>query len=239
MDRGHNGFCGCRTDSRSVVFCLRCKRPGPCPRRLRMARERDMMRKIIREPNGSGIFEPGQDLVVAGAIGKRGVGLALRERKAELSARFSEEFLQTVREQTEEKLDLTPELLARCGATEWEYVGEGGVLAALWILSGAYMRGISFSLTKIPVRQEMIEVCELFDMNPYRLDSGECVLAAADNGGDLVSALSERGIMAAVIGKAEKGIARKITGNGGTGYLERPRLYEREDPNEGKDSGDH
>ena len=29
------------------------------------------MRKIEREPNGAGIFRPGQDLVVAGTVGKR------------------------------------------------------------------------------------------------------------------------------------------------------------------------
>lgn len=48
---------------------------------------------------------------------------------------------------------------------------EGGILAALWNISGAYEQGISFSLLKIPVSQEIIEVCELFDLNPYRLRS--------------------------------------------------------------------
>ena len=35
------------------------------------------MRKIEREPNGAGIFRPGQDLVVAGTVGKNGVKAAL------------------------------------------------------------------------------------------------------------------------------------------------------------------
>lgn len=34
-------------------------------------RETGIMRKIEREPNGAGIFRPGQDLVVAGTIGKK------------------------------------------------------------------------------------------------------------------------------------------------------------------------
>ena len=33
----------------------------------------------------------------------------------------------------------------------------------------------------------------------------------------------ERGIRSAVVGKVEAGIARKIIGPGGTGYLERPQ----------------
>ena len=181
------------------------------------------MRRIERNPNGKGIFRPGQDLVVAGAIGKAGVKAALSEKETEIQARFPGWFVERTREAAEKELKLTPEILDALGATEWEYVKEGGILAALWNLSGAYERGISFDMRKIPMEQELVEICELLDLNPYRLLSGECVLMAADNGGDVVNALAERGILAAVIGKAERGIARKMTGLGTTGYLERPQ----------------
>ena len=46
------------------------------------------MRKIEREPNGAGIFRPGQDLVVAGTVGKNGVKAALSAKEKEISARF-------------------------------------------------------------------------------------------------------------------------------------------------------
>ena len=182
-----------------------------------------MMRKIDREPNGRGIFAPGQDLVVAGAIAKKGARAAVDKKREVLESRFSGLFLWKLEEALNEKLNLTPELMASAGATEWEYIEEGGILAALWNLSGAYAQGITFSLLKFPVRQEIIEVCELLDLNPYRLWSGECVLMAADHGEDLVERLAEEGIFAKVIGKVEKGIARKMTGVGGTGYLERPQ----------------
>ena len=48
------------------------------------------MRKIEREPNGAGIFKPGQDLVVAGTVGKNGVKMALSAKEKEISARFPE-----------------------------------------------------------------------------------------------------------------------------------------------------
>ena len=182
-----------------------------------------MMRKIEREPNGRGIFAPGQDLVVAGAIGKTGAKAALDKKRDVLEARFSALFMWTLETALEEKLNLTPELMMSAGATEWEFIEEGGILAALWNISGAYAQGITFSLLKFPVKQEIIELCELLDLNPYRLWSGECVLMAADHGADMVQALADMGIRAAVIGKVEKGIARKMTGVGGTGYLERPQ----------------
>lgn len=203
------------------------------------------MRKIKREPNGAAVFRPGQDLVVAGSIGKAGARAALERRSEALAARFHSAFLDRLESAVNEKLNLTPELLARYGASEWETIGEGGILAALWNISGAYEQGISFSLLKIPAAQEIIEVCELFDLNPYRLRSGECVLIVTDHGMDLVDRLAEDGIRAAVIGKVETGIARKMTGVGGTtGYLERPQPDEieklkEEDPYAGKNIGNY
>jgi len=182
-----------------------------------------MMRRIEREPNGKGIFRPGQDLVVAGSIGKTGAREALNNKKDRITARFSPLFVSGMEEAVSETLSLTPEQMESLGATEWEYVEEGGILAALWNLSGAYGQGITFSLLKMPVRQEIIEICELLDLNPYRLWSGDCVLMAADHGWDMVECLQKQGIRAAVIGKVEKGIVRKMTGVSGTGYLERPQ----------------
>ena len=160
------------------------------------------MRKIEREPNGAGIFKPGQDLVVAGTVGKNGVKAALSAKEKEISARFPEWFVKRIREQADKKSELTPEMLNACGAGEWEEISEGGILAALWAISGAYEQGISFELRKIPVAQE--------------------TMMAVENGGDAVKLLSEAGIPSAVIGKVEKGIARKMVGIGTTGFLERP-----------------
>lgn len=207
-------------------------------------RNPNIMRKIEREPNGRGIFRPGQDLVVAGAIGKAGAKAVLANKTEILASRFHPAFLSRLEAAAEEKINMTPEFLAQSGATEWEDIEEGGILAALWNISGAYEQGISFSLLKIPVVQEIIEVCELFDLNPYRLRSGECVLIAADHGQHMVENFAERGVRAAVIGKVERGIARKMTGVGGTGFLERPQpdeilKLEEEDYHAGKNIGDY
>lgn len=102
--------------------------------------------------------------------------------------------------------------------------GEGGVLAALWNFSGIYCTGLDVDLRLFPVHQAAIEVCELFELNPYRLYSENCVLLAADSGSRLVRELKQAGIPAAVIGWAEKGIARKLRhGEEAAGYLERPQ----------------
>lgn len=61
--------------------------------------------------------------------------------------------------------------------------------------------GLSIDLKKIPVKQETIEICEFFDLNPYELLSGGSLLIAASDGEELVEGLKETGVSAAVIGK--------------------------------------
>lgn len=107
--------------------------------------------------------------------------------------------------------------------TESEPIGEGGVLKAIWNLTGAYETGVRFALRQIPLTQATIEICERFELNPYRLYSSSCVLLTSENGGRLVQKLKERGIEAAVIGAVQKGIAREMIVQDGQGFLERPQ----------------
>ena len=109
-----------------------------------------------------------------------------------------------------------------CSFTAYEYAGEGGALAALWNLTGIFNAGIDVDLRCMPMRQVTVEVCELFELNPYRLYSGNCAILASDRGGQLVRRLRAEGIPAGVIGSVAEGNARRIRhGQEGAGFLER------------------
>lgn len=191
------------------------------------------MRKIIRENHGT--MKPGQDLVIAGYIGQAGARIITCAREEELRQWFSKDYIEQIKtNRNVEALTGNLEQWREFGATECEPIGEGGVYTALWNLSGAYKVGIEFQLLQIPIKQETVEVCERYDINPYRLYSENCVLLVADNGGHLVRALEEKGIPAVVIGRVNTGIKREILhGRPGTvstdeaeeegrGYLDRP-----------------
>lgn len=80
------------------------------------------------------------------------------------------------------------------GVTKQWRVGRGGVLKALWdfcasegIDAETGQRrgdgiGCEFRYDRIPIRQFTMEICELFDIFPYRLWSEDCWLLAADRG---------------------------------------------------------
>lgn len=186
----------------------------------------------------TGVMKPGQDLVIAGHVGRAGARIIAGARKEELSRWFSGDIIEQI--QTEDEVILTGDLKQweEYGATECEPIAEGGVFTALWNLSGAYRVGIEFQLLLIPIQQMTIEICERYDLNPYRLYSENCVLLVGDNGGHLVEALQERSIPAAVIGRVNAGIKREIyygrlpapafggKSREGRGFLDRPKRDE-------------
>lgn len=199
-------------------------------------RERDRMRKIIRD--NIGVMKPGQDLVVAGYVGQAGGRMIAVAKEEELGRWFSSDYIRQMIENRDILFTGNLEQWREFGATECEPIGEGGVYTALWNLSGAYEVGIEFELLQIPIKQETVEICERYDLNPYRLYSENCVLLVGDNGGHLVHALGEKGIPAVVIGRVNQGIKREIysrkslisefgnTQGESPGFLDRPRQDE-------------
>ncbi len=77
----------------------------------------------------------------------------------------------------------------------------------------------------VPIRQETIEICEILDVNPYKLLSGGRGYSYRYSmaGDALVQELrSGMGMMAAVIGQTNAGNDRMLYCNGNGRYLERP-----------------
>ena len=78
-------------------------------------------------------------------------------------------------------------------------------------------------MKRIPVRQETIEICEFFGLNPYELISGGSLLMAADDGAELVRELAKIGVPATVIGKIRSGNDRVVINEDERRFLEPPK----------------
>lgn len=96
----------------------------------------------------------------------------------------------------------------------------------LWEMAEASGVGLEIDLKKIPVRQETIEVCEFFGINPYQLISSGCMLMAAEDGNLLVRELEKAGIPATIIGKATAGNDRVLLNEEERRFLEPPKADE-------------
>ncbi len=81
-------------------------------------------------------------------------------------------------------------------------VSRGGVFTALWEMAEANKVGLDIELKKIPIRQETIEICEFYGLNPYEELSTGAILVATDDGESLCELVQNAGVLASVIGKA-------------------------------------
>lgn len=111
----------------------------------------------------------------------------------------------------------------KSGAGYLQVLREGGVFGGLWQLAADNGVGLVIDLKSIPVRQETIEVCEFFDLNPYELLAGGSLLITTENGGQLVRALEKAGVPAAVIGRTAQGNDRILRHAGESRFLEPAR----------------
>lgn len=172
----------------------------------------------------TGLLMPGDELVAAGCIALRGTVLLAHREKKELKKYFSEGFLYNC-EKLERDYGVSGEvwkMAQSAGATSLFAMGEGGILSALWKMAEASQVGLQADLRKIPIRQETIEVCERFDLNPYYLMSEGALLIGIPSGENLVQEYRRMGLPAAVIGRTSSGNDRLLYSGGNVRYLDRP-----------------
>lgn len=144
----------------------------------------------------------GQDIVVTKWIGLEGTSILAHAKETELLNKYPVGLVEEAKN-FEQFLSVIPEAATavRSGVSAMHDVTEGGIFGALWELAEGAGVGLEIDLKKIPVKQETIEICEFFGINPYELISGGSMLMVTDNGYDLVRALEQEGIAAVVVGK--------------------------------------
>ena len=151
----------------------------------------------------SGRIRPGMELILAGYIAMEGTALLASEKREELSTRFAGPFLEKAASYGSFRQVLPAAKIAGMAqAAAMHALSEGGIFGALWEMAEASGIGMEVDLKKIPIRQETVEICEFFDLNPYKLLSGGALLIAAEDGAQVIRELTAAGIPAAIIGLA-------------------------------------
>ena len=172
-------------------------------------------------------LEPGDELVMTKWAGLEGTSILANEKFEELTKRYTADFISTAKTFIK-YISVVKEAKIACdmGACAMHDITEGGVFGAIWEMASASNLGIEVDLKKIPIRQETVEICEYFDLNPYQLISSGSLLIGTKHGNKLVEALEREGIAAAVIGKAVEGNDKVIIQEDERRYLEPPKSDE-------------
>ena len=194
--------------------------------------------KAVVYVNGMGVVKKGellqsnmgkadQDIVLLKWIGLEGTFRVMREKEEELSKRFVPTFLNQIQMLEPEIFSEKALFLAKdFGVSAMHQITSGGILAALWEFAESSDVGMEVDLKKMSIKQETVEVCEYFHLNPYQLTSAGSVLIATDRGEELVSKFAEKGIQATVLGRTTVDKARVILGGEEKRFLDRPAADE-------------
>lgn len=169
----------------------------------------------------------GQDIVMTKWAGLEGTVMIAEAKMDELCTRYSRAYIEGALDYRNDLSVLRDaQVAAAYGVSAMHDLATGGIFAALWDMAGASKTGFNVDIKKIPLRQETVEICEFYDLNPYQLLSGGSMLIACEHGQGLVDALYEAGIPAAVIGSFTDNNDKIIRYDDETRYLEPPKADE-------------
>lgn len=172
-------------------------------------------------------MKPHQDIVISKWIGLEATTILAKEKDEELRRVFSEDFISTAKS-FDAFLSVVEDarIAKKCQVSAMHDITEGGVFGALWEMAEGAGVGLEVDLKKIPIRQETVEICEFFGVNPYLIMSSGSMMIAADDGLLVVRELKKAGIEATVIGHTTAGNDRILRNGDDVRYLERPQTDE-------------
>lgn len=171
--------------------------------------------------------KPDQDIVVTKWIGLAGTEILAKERAGIIAEKYKQELI-NVAISMGGYISVLPEaaIAKEAGAAAMHDLSQGGIYNGLWEFAESSRLGLTVDLRKIPLKQETVEICEIFDINPYRLLSTGSLLIACDDGEGMVNSLRDAGIEAVVIGRFTDSNDRIIIKDDETTYLDSPKPEE-------------
>lgn len=163
------------------------------------------------------------EILLCGYAGLEGTLRILDEAEEELSSRFVSAFLDQTKELKNELV--TPEQLLSCETERIlaaRQIGSGGILAALWELAEDVDAGFEIDMANIALKQETVEICEFYRLNPYQMTSAGSFLIVTTEAEQVIELLKGAGARAGRLGVTKAQNARVITSGTEMRYLDRP-----------------
>ncbi len=172
----------------------------------------------------TGGAKPGMDLVLTKWIALEGTSIIAKDYEKELLEKLPQSLVDTAKS-FDKYLSVLPEsrIAVEHGVAAMHDVTEGGIFGALWEMGEASGVGLDVDLKAIPVKQETIEVCEYFGINPYELISSGAMLIATEDGNGLVRKLNDAGVASAIIGKSNSSNDKRVINGDEIRFLEPPK----------------
>lgn len=164
---------------------------------------------------------PGTEIILCGYTGLEGTLRLVEEAEADLRTRFTPSFIEKTK-RCKESLILPKQILKLPEEAKSRQCGDGGVLCGLWELAEVEKIGFEIDFSKLALKQETVEICEFFQLNPYLLTSAGSYLVLTEHGEEALEILKNAGVPAVRIGFVKEQKARTLVNGEETRYLDRP-----------------
>lgn len=150
--------------------------------------------------------DDGLSVIMSGYAGCEGTSILAYNKAEELKKRFNGTFVSKA-ESLKDLVSVSEAAAVSCRTAPviLHDVSQGGILSALWDIAAAYDCGLDIDLGAVPIRQETVEICECFSLNPYELASAGALLIVTDEPEKIRNSLADQEIPAAVIGTVTNG----------------------------------
>lgn len=165
----------------------------------------------------------GKFLVMAGHAGMAAIGIIAKEKREELLNKFAPSFIDKAEGFIENCSVRNITKLLEKEKVYMYSLKEGGVYGGLWELADGLGKGLEVNLRDIPIRQETVEISEVFKLHPYRLLSTGAMLIVCNDPEEIIDKLNAEGIQAACIGSLNDGNDRVIINDTDRSFIELPR----------------
>jgi hydrogenase expression/formation protein HypE len=144
----------------------------------------------------------GDAVIMTKYAGLEGTAILAKDRERELKSKLTPELLDKAINLSSQISVVKEGVLAgEYGVNSMHDVTEGGILGAAWEVAESSNTGVELYLNSIPVLEETKQICEIYDINPYRLISSGSMIITCSNGEELIELFRAADIPASIIGR--------------------------------------
>jgi len=163
-----------------------------------------------------------KDILMLGYAGLAGSVCIAEKKQQELLTRYPAFFVEQAIAQ-KALLQTIPEAATammsdECGILQ---LSKGGVFQGLWYIAELTGVGLEIECKRIPIKQETVEICNFFDVNPYLLYADKAMLVVTDRGYHMQHKLKELGVNAEIIGVTTGGRDKAVYNGEEKRFLEK------------------
>lgn len=105
-------------------------------------------------------------------------------------------------------------------------LSESGAFSGMWEVGEFLHTGMEIKAYDIPIWQEVVELSEVFNVNPYKLDARGSALIVCNNSASVIEYLTSEGFLANLVGHTVDSSGCVITDGESVRYLEPNRTNE-------------